>query len=136
MEQLAGKKVLVTGGGSGIGLGIARALASEGCRVAIAGRSEAKLRQAASQFTGEHPILAHACDVSQPGDVHELFAWLAQQGLEPLDILVLSAGINVQNRRIADLDPADWDRIMAINATGAFHTIYAALPGMRASAAA
>ncbi len=50
--ELTGKKVLVTGGGSGIGLGIALALVREGCRVAIAGRSEEKLRRAAAQFDG------------------------------------------------------------------------------------
>jgi len=129
--ELAGKRVLVTGGGSGIGLGIALALAREGCRVAIAGRSEEKLRGAAAQFDGRPPILAHPCDVADRGDVTRLFAWLSQEGFDPLDILVNSAGINVQRRKMAELDPADWDRVLAVNATGAFNTMHAALPGMR-----
>jgi len=49
-----------------------------------------------------------------------------------LDILVNSAGINVSRRAMAELDPADWDRMMAINTTGSFNCIHAALPGMRA----
>jgi len=129
--ELAGRKVLVTGGGSGIGLGIALALARERCRVAIAGRSEEKLRKAAAQFDGPPPILARACDVADRGDVARLFAWLAEQGFDPLDMLVNSAGINVQRRKMTELDPADWDRVLAVNATGAFNTMHAALPGMR-----
>ncbi len=129
--EVAGKKVLVAGGGSGIGLGIALALAREGCRVAIAGRNEEKLRKAAAEFDGSPPIVAHACDVADRGDVSRLFAWLAQQGFDPLDILVNSAGINIQRRKMAELDPAEWDRVLAVNVTGSFNTMHAALPGMR-----
>jgi NAD(P)-dependent dehydrogenase (short-subunit alcohol dehydrogenase family) len=129
--DLKGKAALVTGGGSGIGLGIALALAGEGCKVAICGRDEARLRQAAARFEGRPPILARACDVSDRADVERLFAWLGEQ-LGPPDILVNSAGINVARRAIADLDPADWDRMLAINATGAFNCMHAALPAMRA----
>jgi NAD(P)-dependent dehydrogenase (short-subunit alcohol dehydrogenase family) len=129
--ELAGKKVLVTGGGSGIGLGIALALAREGCRVVVSGRNEEKLCKAQAQFTGQPPILARACDVADREDVGGLFAWLAQQGFDPLDVLVNSAGINVSRRKMAELDPADWDRVVAVNLTGAFNCMHAALPGMR-----
>jgi NAD(P)-dependent dehydrogenase (short-subunit alcohol dehydrogenase family) len=129
--DLSGKKALVTGGGSGIGLGIALALAQEGCRVVLAGRNEAKLREAAARCAGAAPVLVHACDVSKRGEVVELFDWLQRQGFDPLDLLVNSAGINIPKRKMADLDPADWDRVMAINATGAFNAMHAALPGMR-----
>jgi len=129
---LTNKTVLVTGGGSGIGLGIALALAREGCRVAIAGRTEEKLRKAAAAHAGQPPILCRVCDCADRGDVERLFDWLDQQGLLPLDILVNSAGINVARRRMAELDPADWDRMLAINVTGAFNSMHFALPGMRA----
>jgi NAD(P)-dependent dehydrogenase (short-subunit alcohol dehydrogenase family) len=129
---LTDKTVLVTGGGSGIGLGIAMALAGDGCRVAIAGRNEEKLREAAAGHAGQPPILWRACDVADRGAVERLFAWLDGQGLLPLDILVNSAGINVARRRMAELDPADWDRMIAANATGAYNCMYFALPGMRA----
>lgn len=128
--QLKDKAVLVVGGGSGIGLGIALALAREGCRVAISGRNPQRLAAGAAGFEGQPAILARACDVSDRADVHELFAWVDEQ-LGPLDILVNSAGINVAKRQIAELDPADWDRMLAINATGAFNCMHAALPGMR-----
>jgi len=130
--ELTGKKVLVTGGGSGIGLGIALALAAEGCRVAIAGRGEKRLREAAARFSGQPPIVFRTCDVSLRDDVARLFAWLEEQRLLPLDILVASAGINIARRKMCELDPADWDRVLAINATGVYNCMHAALPGMRA----
>lgn len=129
--ELNGKKALVTGGGSGIGLGIALALAREGCRVAIAGRSEKRLIEGAARFTGQPPLIHDVCDVSARDDVNRLFAWLDQQGFLPLDILVNSAGINIARRKMCELDPADWDRVLAINATGTYNCIHAALPGMR-----
>jgi NAD(P)-dependent dehydrogenase (short-subunit alcohol dehydrogenase family) len=128
--ELRGKKVLVTGGGSGIGLGIARALAREGCSVVICGRDEAKLQKAASA-EGFPPMLTYPCDVAKRDEVGRMFQWIDQQGFEPLDILVNSAGINIPNRRMDQLDPDDWDRVMAINVNGAFHCMHAALPGMR-----
>ena len=128
--DLNDKAVLVTGGGSGIGLGIARALAREGCRVAISGRSQQRLREAAATFDAGPSVLVRPCDVSDRADVGRLFAWLQEQ-VGPVDILVNSAGINVPRRMMAELDPADWDRMMAINASGTFNCIYAALPAMR-----
>jgi NADP-dependent 3-hydroxy acid dehydrogenase YdfG len=126
--QLNDKSALVTGGGSGIGLGIAQALDREGCRVAIVGRDEAKLRVAATGF--ERPPLVRACDVADRQAVWDLLAWLESQWGTP-DILVNSAGVNIARRQMSELDPADWDQVMAINATGAFNCIHAVLPGMR-----
>ena len=131
---LKDRTVLVTGGGSGIGLGIARALADEGCRVAITGRGQQRLLDAAAGFDTGQTVLTRCCDVSDRADVGRLFAWLGQQQMTPLDILVNSAGVNVVKRAIAELDPADWDRMMAINNTGTFNCIQAALPGMREQA--
>jgi NAD(P)-dependent dehydrogenase (short-subunit alcohol dehydrogenase family) len=128
--ELKDKAVLVTGGGGGIGLGIALALAHEGCRVAITGRNEQKLRAAAAQFDGHPAIRYRAADVSNRQDVEELFTWLHTE-LGPLDILVNNAGITVPNRRMSQLTPADWDRMLAVNVTGAFNCIHAALPAMR-----
>lgn len=130
--ELAGKRVLVTGGGSGIGLGIALALAQEGCRVAIAGRGETRLREAAARFVGQPPMVYRTCDVSHRDDVARLFAWLEEQRMLPLDILVASAGINIARRKMCELDPADWDRVLAVNVTGVYNCMHAALPGMRA----
>jgi NAD(P)-dependent dehydrogenase (short-subunit alcohol dehydrogenase family) len=128
--KLDDKSALITGGGSGIGLGIALALAREGCRVAICGRQGEKLKRAAAQFEGS-PAMAHqACDVSDRRQVEDLFSW-SDRTLGPLDILVVSAGINVARRKMAELDPQDWDRILAINTSGAYYCMRAALDRMR-----
>jgi NAD(P)-dependent dehydrogenase (short-subunit alcohol dehydrogenase family) len=129
--ELKGKAVLVTGGGSGMGLAIALALAGEGCRVAITGRNPQRLADAAARFTGQPAVLTRPCDVADRAAVKELFAHLAGE-LGPLDILVNSAGVNVRRRAIAELSPDDWDRMLAINATGAFNCIHEVLPQMRA----
>jgi NADP-dependent 3-hydroxy acid dehydrogenase YdfG len=127
MEDLQGKNVLVTGGGSGIGWGIALALAQEGCSVTIAGRDEQKLKNAIEQHGEGLAITSTACDVSDRQQVARLF-----QSLEsPVDILVNSAGINIANRSMAKLDPADWDRMMRINGSGAYYCMAEALPTMR-----
>ena len=127
---LKDKTALVTGGGSGIGLGIAEALAREGCRVAISGRTESKLQQAAARIDGDRPVLTHPCDVADRDSVRRLVDW-AERELGRLDIVVNSAGINVAKRAMHELDPADFERILAVNCTGLFHVMQAVLPGMR-----
>jgi NADP-dependent 3-hydroxy acid dehydrogenase YdfG len=128
--SLSGKTALITGGGSGIGLGAAVALASEGCRVAIAGRRIEALKDAAATWIAQPPILFHACDVAQRADVEKLFAWANDQ-LGRIDILVNAAGVNLKNRLMSNMTPPDWDRVLAINATGVYNAMYAVLPQMR-----
>lgn len=128
--EVNGKVVLVTGGGSGIGAAIAAALADRGCRVAIAGRDLGKLERVASTYAGPSPLWCYACDVSDRAAVERLCHAVRQEVGAPT-ILVNSAGVNVARRSMADLDPADWDRMMAINATGAYNCIRAVLPDMR-----
>ncbi len=128
--KLEGKIALVTGGGTGIGEGIAAALADEGCRVAIAGRREDKLRETAAKHKLPTPLATHAVDVADRASVAKLFRWAAES-LGPIDILVNAAGLNIVSRSLADTAPEDWDRLMAINATGAYNCITAVLPQMR-----
>lgn len=129
--RLSGKSALVTGGATGIGWGIAQALAAAGCRVAISGRREDALRTAASSWTGSPAIQWRVCDVAQRASVQQLFQW-AETALGPLDILVNSAGTNIKTRSLAEMQPDQWDEVMAINATGVYNCMYFALPGMRA----
>ncbi len=128
--SLSNKTALVTGGGSGIGLGTALALAREGCRVAIAGRRLEVLEQAAGTWTGKPAILFQACDMAERADVERLFVWAGQK-LGPIDILVNAAGVNLKNRLMSNMTPPDWDRVLAINATGVYNAMYAVLPQMR-----
>lgn len=130
VNSLEKKNVLVTGGGSGIGQAIALALSREGCRVAIAGRREAPLREAAAAASGHAPIAWRAVDVAQLDDVERLFDWF-QREIGPLGILINSAGVNIPKRSMADLSPDDWQLLMQVNATGAYYCMRAALPGMR-----
>ncbi|HET6884487.1 MAG TPA: SDR family NAD(P)-dependent oxidoreductase, partial [Pirellulales bacterium] len=95
--RLSGKTALITGGATGIGLGTAIALAQEGCRVAIAGRREDKLREAAASFKGEPPFIYRAADVGDLKSVESLVAWATKE-LGHLDIVVNSAGVNVLRR--------------------------------------
>jgi NADP-dependent 3-hydroxy acid dehydrogenase YdfG len=129
-KSLSSKTALITGGGSGIGLGTAVALAHEGCRVAIAGRRLEVLKAGAATWTGQPPILFQACDVGDRADVERLFAWTQKQ-LGRIDILVNAAGVNLKSRMMANMAPQDWDRVLTINATGVYNTMYAVLPQMR-----
>lgn len=128
--RLAGKTALITGGGTGIGQGIALALADEGCRVAICGRREDKLSEAAKSFKGDPPILYHTVDVSDRASVDALVGW-ANKELGQIDILVNNAGVNVAKRTMAELAPEDWDKLIAINTTGVYNMMHAVLPQMR-----
>ena len=121
MNSLTGKTVLISGGGSGVGLGCAQAFAQNGCQVVICGRNQKKLEPAA---TGQ--MLIHACDISDREQVSSLFEKFGVP-----DILVNSAGINVVKRKVSELSHEDFDRIMAINCTGFFNLVHEALPTMR-----
>ena len=128
--KLQGKTAVVTGGGTGIGLGIAQALAAEGCRVLIGGRREEKLRAAAAAWKGESKLLVQVVDVASRSSV-EAFFIAANKELGRIDILVNCAGVNIKNRKMADMRPEQWDEVLAANASGAYYCTYAVLPQMR-----
>ncbi len=130
MMALDGRTSLITGGGSGIGQAIAYALAAQGCRVAIAGRDEAKLARV-TQAQPAGPTIGHCrVDVADRASVKALLQWANTQ-LGAIDILVNSAGVNIKDRSMARMLPEQWDQMMAINATGAYNCMHAVLPQMR-----
>lgn len=132
-QRLAGKAALITGGGTGIGAGIAAAFAGEGCQVLITGRREDKLRECVQHVRDSDArtrMQTRACDVADRTQVEDLFRH-ATELLGSIDILVNSAGINVLKRSMAELSPEDWDKLLHVNATGAYHCIRAVLPQMR-----
>ncbi len=128
--KLEGKTAVVVGGGSGIGAGIALALAAEGCRTLIAGRRMARLDETAAAWNGEPPLLTHEVDVTDRASVRQLFED-ARRELSQIDILVISAGINIKTRTMATMTAEQWDDVLATNATGAFNCIAEVLPEMR-----
>lgn len=123
--------VLVAGGATGIGQAIAYSLANAGHRVAIAGRREEKLRQAQTQYADSGQLQYHVCDVADRASVQELIQWY-HANIGDIGILVNAAGINIQKRSMKTMIPEDWDRVMQVNATGAYNIMSAVLPEMRA----
>ncbi|MHA3772444.1 SDR family oxidoreductase [Verrucomicrobiota bacterium sgz303538] len=130
MDSLKDKVVLVVGGGTGIGLGIGKAFAQEGCRVVLSGRREDVLQEARSLPEVGPTFLTKGCDASDRTQVGNLVGWVTEQ-VGPIDILVFSAGINFRKRAFADVDPEEFDRVLAVNTKGAFNCMHAVLPSMR-----
>lgn len=126
MAGLAGKKAVVVGGGTGIGQAIARGLAAAGVDVAIGGRRPEPLSETAQGTS----MQTHTIDVACRDSTNAFFRWATQQ-LGHIDFLINAAGINVRLRTMADLAPEDWDKVMSINATGAYNCMQAVLPDMR-----
>lgn len=122
------KTALIAGGGSGIGAAIAVAFAEAGYKVAISGRRAAVLDEVAGST--EHEILCRTADVADRDSVTSLFAW-AEDALGTIDVFVNSAGINIPNRSMDTLSPEDWDKVIQVNATGAYNCMHAVLPAMR-----
>ncbi len=123
--------VLITGGGTGMGQGIAWALAAAGYRVVVAGRREDKLQETVQGASaGSVPILAYPVDVAERASVVKMVEWACQQ-LGQIDCLVHAAGVNIKNRSMLSMPPERWDEILAVNATGAYNCMWAVLPGMR-----
>ena len=116
-----GKIALVTGGGTGIGLAVARGLSAEGYSVVITGRRLAVLEAAAAEILADtgNPVRGIACDVGDPAQVAEAFAEVKRQ-FGRLDVLVNNAGSNVSPALLEDIPFEEWSSILAANLTGAF----------------
>ena len=130
--MLKGKSAIVTGSTSGIGLGIAKALAGAGVNVALNSYTDAAEDHAlAEEIAAEHGVKAAyiQADMSKPDDCVALVEKAAGQ-LGPVQILVNNAGIQ-HVAPIEDFPPEKWDAIIAINLSSSFHTIRAAVPGMK-----
>ncbi len=129
MNQLTGKVVLVTGGGSGIGLAAAKGFLEVGARVAIAGRSAHTLQEAAKTLGGDDRLFHHAADLTLPDQVKTLVQKVIDR-FGPVDILVNNAGLNIKERGIRDLTPERWQLLVRGNLDSAYYCIYEVLPHM------
>jgi 2-hydroxycyclohexanecarboxyl-CoA dehydrogenase len=122
----------VTGGASGIGLGVARRLVADGHRVAVMDRDRAGAEAAAADLAAQGgEAIAVEVDVADRAAVDAAFARTRAE-LGPVEILVTSAGIESFDA-LLDVTPETWDRIIAVNLTGTFACVQAAVPDMVAA---
>ncbi len=128
--MLKGKTALVTGSTSGIGLGIAKALAAQGARVVLNGFGDASGPQAEIKALGVE-VAYHDADVSRPEQIEAMMKFAAER-FGRVDILVNNAGIQ-HVAKIEDFPIERWDAIIAINLSSAFHATRLALPAMKAA---
>ena len=129
MSILSGKTALITGGGSGIGLAVARSFLQEGARVAITGRNAEKLKTAAKALAAGDRLTFHATDVADPAQVKSLVTAVMEH-FGRIDILVNNAGTNLKERTFRKLTPETWQQLLRANLDGAFYCIHAVLPQM------
>lgn len=119
MGQLSGKVAIVAGGGSGIGKGIAKAYANEGCAVVIAGRNADRLKATAEELgKSGSPVLAVPTDVGDEAQVKSLFKQTMDR-FGRVDIVVNSSGA-FDGGPLEDISLEAWNRVIAANLTGPF----------------
>jgi meso-butanediol dehydrogenase / (S,S)-butanediol dehydrogenase / diacetyl reductase len=113
---LTGKRVVVTGGTSGIGEATSRRFLDEGARVAAIAVGADEVATAAERIPGIEALL---CDVADAAAVEAAFAKIDEL-LGGIDVLVANAGISIR-KPFLEIDPADWQRVLDVNLTGVFH---------------
>ena len=130
--MLQGKTALVTGSTSGIGLGIAKALAAQGANIVMNGFGDVdgpKVEIASAGAAHGVKVAYHGADMSKPGEIANMMAYAATE-FGQIDILVNNAGIQ-HVARVEDFPIEKWDAIIAINLSSAFHATRLALPAMQ-----
>ncbi|WP_333907414.1 SDR family NAD(P)-dependent oxidoreductase [Delftia acidovorans] len=134
-QPLEGRHALVTGGARGIGLACARALLARGARVTLLGRDGAALETAVRELGGTAPaaqmVQSVQADIADEASVRQAFAQ-AEAAFGPVQVLVNNAG-QASSQKFERTDAALWQAMLAVNLTGTFHCMQAALPGMLAA---
>jgi NAD(P)-dependent dehydrogenase (short-subunit alcohol dehydrogenase family) len=130
VKRLEGHHAVITGGGTGIGAAIARALAGEGAKLTLVGRRREKLEE-----IGAEPFdtLVSPADVTRREEVDACFA-IAREAQGPITILVNNAGIAMSSP-FANVTSDDWRRVLAVNLDALLHCCQAALPDLLAAKA-
>ncbi len=125
--MLTNKTALITGSTSGIGLGIAKALARQGANIVLNGFGDSETPQKEIAALGAK-VSYHGADMSKPAEIEAMMAFAAER-FGQVDILVNNAGIQ-HVARVENFPVEKWDAIMAINLSSAFHASRLALPAM------
>ena len=131
--MLKGKTAVITGSTSGIGLGVARAMAGEGANIVINGFgsvSDIEKERAALEKDFKVKAIYSPADMTKPAEIADMIK-TAEQTFGSVDVLVNNAGIQ-HVAPVEEFPIEKWDMILAINLMSAFHTIRAAVPGMKA----
>ncbi len=131
--DLSGQAAIVTGSTSGIGQALAEALAQAGANLVINGLGDpAKIEETRAKIAADHGVQVryHGADMTKPAEIVDMVQ-TAQREFGRLDILVPNAGVQ-HVHPIEDFPPQEWDQIIAINLTSAFHAMRAAVPIMKA----
>ena len=128
-DTLTGKIAVITGGARGIGYAIAARLLDEGAKVAICAKTPESVDAAVATLSARGEVVGVTADVSSLDDVRRLIA-AAVARFGGIDILINNAAIRTY-KSVMELDPADWDRMLAVNLTGAFYCSHEVLPILR-----
>ena len=126
--MLKGKTALITGSTSGIGLGIAKALARQGANIVMNGFGDVEGPKAEIAALGAK-VAYHGADMSKPAEIADMMAFAAKE-FGQVDVLVNNAGIQ-HVAKIEDFPIEKWDAVIAINLSSAFHATRLALPDMK-----
>jgi len=126
--DLAGRRVVISGGASGIGLATAARFVAEGCRVVILDRDEARFEEVRAELPDLAAIVA--ADVADRPSVDVAFAEV-DRVLGGVDVVIANAGISIRHRFL-DITPEEWRRVMAVNLDGVFNTAQAGARRMAA----
>ena len=128
-DKLKGKRALITGGGTGIGRGIAHAFLEQGARVVICGRRHGPLNETAQDLKAAGEIHYIECDVTDPEDVQAMVE-KTDQLLGGIDILINNAGI-YEGGNVERAGLKQWDRAMSTNLRGLYIVTHACMPILR-----
>jgi ribitol 2-dehydrogenase len=129
MQSLKGKSILVTGASSGIGKASAKAFAKQGMRVAISARSTDRLIEVAKELGPDAIVLP--ADLTRAADADNLIRDAIAK-LGKLDVLFANAGVYIAGP-VAEGDPEEWDKLLALNVGSVFRAINRVIPHMRAN---
>lgn len=129
MKRLSGRRILITGAASGVGRNVAELFAAEGAAVALLDRNAEGVQAVATAIGSQ--AFGFGCDVSTREEVAITVA-NAAKAMGGIDGIINAAGV-LDIKPFAELDPKSWDRMLAVNLTGPFNIIHAALPLLQAA---